>query len=230
MTMMNLNLLYVEDDEEIIEDIEFFLKRHFNEIIIAQDGEEAFRYFEEKNPDIIILDINIPKLNGLKLASKIRETNKKIPIIFLTAFSDKENLLQAINLHACSYLIKPFKIDELINTINKCKRDFFQENLNPHLKILSENFIWNKQKKELSFDNQRISLTKNEIALIDLFVENDFKFFTPEEINEFIFLNNDIKDNSIIQLISRLKRKITNLTGNNNFFIENIYNKGYHLK
>ena len=228
--MMNLNLLYVEDDEEIIEDIDFFLKRHFNEIIIAQDGEEAFRYFEEKNPDIIILDINIPKLNGLKLASKIRETNKKIPIIFLTAFSDKENLLQAINLHACSYLIKPFKIDELINTINKCKRDFFQENLNPHLKILSENFIWNKQKKELSFDNQRISLTKNEIALIDLFVENDFKFFTPEEINEFIFLNNDIKDNSIIQLISRLKRKITNLTGNNNFFIENIYNKGYHLK
>ena len=121
-------------------------------------------------------------------------------------------------------------IDELINTINKCKRDFFQENLNPHLKILSENFIWNKQKKELSFDNQRISLTKNEIALIDLFVENDFKFFTPEEINEFIFLNNDIKDNSIIQLISRLKRKITNLTGNNNFFIENIYNKGYRLK
>lgn len=228
--MTNLNLLYVEDDEEIIEDIDFFLKRHFNEIIIAQDGEEAFRYFEEKNPDIIILDINIPKLNGLKLASKIRETNKKIPIIFLTAFSDKENLLQAINLHACSYLIKPFKIDELINTINKCKRDFFQENLNPHLKILSESFIWNKQKKELSFDNQRISLTKNEIALIDLFVENDFKFFTPEEINEFIFLNNDIKDNSIIQLISRLKRKITNLTGNNNFFIENIYNKGYHLK
>lgn len=205
--MTNLNLLYVEDDEEIIEDIDFFLKRHFNEIIIAQDGEEAFRYFKEKNPDIIILDINIPKLNGLKLASKIRETNKKIPIIFLTAFSDKENLLQAINLHACSYLIKPFKIDELINTINKCKRDFFQENLNPHLKILSENFIWNKQKKELSFDNQRISLTKNEIALIDLFVENDFKFFTPEEINEFIFLNNDIKDNSIIQLISRLKRK-----------------------
>ncbi len=228
--MTNLNLLYVEDDEEIIEDIDFFLKRHFNEIIIAQDGEEAFRYFEEKNPDIIILDINIPKLNGLKLASKIREINKKVPIIFLTAFSDKENLLQAINLHACSYLIKPFKIDELINTINKCKRDFFQENLNPHLKILNEDFIWNKQKKELSFDNQKISLTKNEIALIDLFVVNDFKFFTPEEINEFIFLNNDIKDNSIIQLISRLKRKITNLTGNNNFFIENIYNKGYHLK
>lgn len=228
--MTNLNLLYVEDDEETIDNIDFFLKRHFNEIIIAQDGEEAFNYFKEKKPDIIILDINIPKLNGLKLASKIREINKKIPIIFLTAFSDKDHLLQAINLHACSYLIKPFKIDELINTINKCKRDFFEENQNPYLKVLNQDFIWDKQKKELSFNNQKISLTKNEIALIDLFVENDFRFFTPEEIHEFIFLNNDIKDNSIIQLISRLKRKITNFSGNNNFFIENIYNKGYHLK
>lgn len=228
--MTNLNLLYVEDDEETIENIDFFLKRHFNEIIIAKDGEEAFNYFEEKKPDIIILDINIPKINGLKLTSKIREINKKIPIIFLTAFSDKENLLQAIHLHACSYLIKPFKIDELINTINKCKRDFFQEDLNPHLKILNQDFIWHKQKKELSFNNQKISLTKNEISLIDLFVENDSRFFIQEEINEFIYLNNDIKDNSITQLISRLKRKVTNLTGNNNFFIENIYNKGYHLK
>ncbi len=228
--MTNLNLLYVEDDEETIDNIDFFLKRHFNEIIIAQDGEEAFNYFKEKKPDIIILDINIPKLNGLKLASKIREINKKVPIIFLTAFSDKDNLLQAINLHACSYLIKPFKIDELINAINKCKKYFFEENQNPYLKVLNQDFIWDKQKKELSFNNQKISLTKNEISLIDLFVENDFKFFTPEEIHEFIFLDNDIKDNSIIQLISRLKRKIINFSGNNNFFIENIYNKGYHLK
>lgn len=228
--MTNLNLLYVEDDEETIDDIDFFLKRHFNEIIIAQDGEKAFNYFIEKKPDIIILDINIPKLNGLKLASKIREINKKIPIIFLTAFSDKDNLLQAINLHACSYLIKPFRIDELINALNKCKRDFFEEKQNPYLKVLNQDFIWDKQKKELSFNGQKISLTKNEISLIDLFVENDFRFFTPEEIHEFIFLDNDIKDNSIIQLISRLKRKIINFSGNNNFFIENIYNKGYHLK
>jgi two-component system, OmpR family, lantibiotic biosynthesis response regulator NisR/SpaR len=228
--MTNLNLLYVEDDEETIDNIDFFLKRHFNEIIIAQDGEEAFNYFKEKKLDIIILDINIPKLNGLKLASKIREINKKVPIIFLTAFSDKDNLLQAINLHACSYLIKPFKIDELINAINKCKKYFFEEDQNPYLKVLNQDFIWDKQKKELSFNNQKIPLTKNEISLIDLFVENDFKFFTPEEIHEFIFLDNDIKDNSIIQLISRLKRKIISFSGDNNFFIENIYNKGYHLK
>lgn len=227
--MSNLNLLYVEDDEDTIENIDFFLKRHFNEIIVAQDGEEALKFFKEKKVDIIILDINIPKINGLKLAGKIRELNRKIPIIFLTAYSDRENLLQAINVHAFSYLIKPFKIDELIDVLNKCKKDFFCKYQNPDIKKLSGNFTWNKQKKELFFDNQRISLTKNEIALIDLFIEYDSRFFTPEEINEYISLNNDIKDNSIIQLISRLKRKITNHTGNNNFFIENIYNKGYHI-
>lgn len=228
--MTNLNLLYVEDDEEIIEDINFFLKRHFSEITIAKDGEKALELFEEKKPDIIILDINIPKINGLKVAAKIREVNKKIPIIFLTAYSDKENLLQAINLHAFSYLIKPFKVDELINAITKYKKNFLLEDQNSNTKILSEEFIWNKQKKELFYTNQRIPLTKNEIALIDLFIQYDFRFFTPEDIHDYIFLNSDIKDNSIIQLISRLKRKINNLTGNNNFFIENIYNKGYHLK
>ncbi|RXI30734.1 response regulator [Arcobacter defluvii] len=58
--MNRLNLLYVEDDEETVESIDFFLKRHFNEIYIAQDGEQALSFFEEKDPDIIILDINIP--------------------------------------------------------------------------------------------------------------------------------------------------------------------------
>lgn len=228
--MNRLNLLYVEDDEETVESIDFFLKRHFNEIYIAQDGEQALSFFEEKDPDIIILDINIPKLNGIKLATKIREKNKKVPIIFLTAYSDKDNLLQAIHLHAFSYLIKPFKINELIETIDKCKKELLCEHTNPNLRKLSENLIWNKLKKELYFNKEKISLTKNELSLINLFVENDFKFFTPEEINEYIFLNHDLKNNSIIQLISRLKKKITEITSDSEFFIENIYNKGYRLK
>jgi len=228
--MNRLNLLYVEDDEETVESIDFFLKRHFNEIYIAQDGEQALSFFEEKDPDIIILDINIPKLNGIKLATKIREKNKKVPIIFLTAYSDKDNLLQAIHLHAFSYLIKPFKINELIETIDKCKKELLCEHTNPNLRKLSENLIWNKLKKELYFNKEKVSLTKNELSLINLFVENDFKFFTPEEINEYIFLNHDLKNNSIIQLISRLKKKITEITSDSEFFIENIYNKGYRLK
>ncbi|MDY3200085.1 MAG: response regulator transcription factor [Arcobacter sp.] len=228
--MNNLNLLYVEDDEETVESIDFFLKRHFKEIYLAQDGEQALSFFEEKDPDIIILDINIPKLNGIKLATKIREKNKKVPIIFLTAYSDKDNLLQAIHLHAFSYLIKPFKINELIETIDKCKKELLCEHTNPNLRKLSENLIWNKLKKELYFNKEKVSLTKNELSLINLFVENDFKFFTPEEINEYIFLNHDLKNNSIIQLISRLKKKITEITSDSEFFIENIYNKGYRLK
>ncbi|MGE0051279.1 MAG: response regulator transcription factor [Arcobacter sp.] len=228
--MNNLNLLYVEDDEETVESIDFFLKRHFKEIYLAQDGEQALSFFEKKDPDIIILDINIPKLNGIKLATKIREKNKKVPIIFLTAYSDKDNLLQAIHLHAFSYLIKPFKINELIETIDKCKKELLCEHTNPNLRKLSENLIWNKLKKELYFNKEKISLTKNELSLINLFVENDFKFFTPEEINEYIFLNHDLKNNSIIQLISRLKKKITEITSDSEFFIENIYNKGYRLK
>lgn len=227
--MDNFTLLYVEDDEETVEDVNFFLKRHFCEIIVAQDGEEALQCFENNSIDIVLLDIYIPKIDGLKLASLIRKRNKKIPIIFLTAYSDTKKLLEAINVRAYKYIIKPFMIEELIETINICKEDIFKQERANHIKILSDNFMWNQEKKELFFENSKIPLTKNEIMLIDLFVRYNNKTFSIEDINECIF-NNNIKTNSIIQLISRLKKKTTSVTKSNAFFIENIYSDGYKLK
>ena len=75
--MNDLTLLYVEDEIQIIQSIDFFLKRLFKEVFIAQDGEEALKLFYEKNPDVVILDINIPKVDGLKVASKIRKENSE---------------------------------------------------------------------------------------------------------------------------------------------------------
>lgn len=226
--MNNLTLLYVEDDVETIDNIQFFLKRHFKEIYIALDGEEALAIFQEKNPDIIILDINIPKISGLKVASKIREKNYTTPIIFLTAYSDKEKLLEAINLQVFSYLVKPIKVDKLINTITKCKKNISEE-INSK-KILADDFSWDLNKKDLYFNDIKIPLTKNEILIIELFINNDCKFFTIEQIKESIFDTEEVKNNSITQLISRLRKKIIDLTQSNNFFIENIYNEGYRLK
>jgi len=226
--MNNLTLLYVEDDVETIDNIQFFLKRHFKEIYIALDGEEALAIFQDKNPDIIILDINIPKISGLKVASKIREKNYTTPIIFLTAYSDKEKLLEAINLQVYSYIVKPIKVDELINTITKCKKNISEEISSK--KILADDFSWDLNKKNLFFNDIKIPLTKNEILIIELFINNDCKLFTIEDIKESIFDTEEVKNNSITQLISRLRKKIIDLTQSDNFFIENIYNEGYRLK
>lgn len=228
--MNNLTLLYVEDEIQTIQSIDFFLKRLFKDVFIAQDGEEALRLFSENKPDVIILDISIPKMDGLKVASKIREQNSEIPIIFVTAHSDNDKLLKAINLQTYSYLVKPIRVDELNQIILKCIKSVLEKKEKNTNKVLADGFEWNEDKKTLYFKNNRISLTKNEVSLIEFFIKNSTKIFSIEDIIEYCFYNEDMKNNSVIQIISRLKKKVAEQTNTNYFFIENIYNKGYKLK
>lgn len=228
--MNNLTLLYVEDEIQTIQSIDFFLKRLFKDVFIAQDGEEALRLFSENKPDVIILDISIPKMDGLKVASKIREQNSEIPIIFVTAHSDNDKLLKAINLQTYSYLVKPIRVDELNQIILKCIKSVLEKKEKNTNKVLADGFEWNEDKKTLYFKNNRIPLTKNEVFLIEFFIKNSTKIFSIEDIIEYCFYNEDMKNNSVIQLISRLKKKVAEQTNTNYFFIENIYNKGYKLK
>ena len=228
--MNNLTLLYVEDEIQTIQSIDFFLKRLFKDVFIAQDGEEALRLFSENKPDVIILDISIPKMDGLKVASKIREQNSEIPIIFVTAHSDNDKLLKAINLQTYSYFVKPIRVDELNQIILKCIKSVLEKKEKNTNKVLADGFEWNEDKKTLYFKNNRIPLTKNEVSLIEFFIKNSTKIFSIEDIIEYCFYNEDMKNNSVIQLISRLKKKVVEQTNTNYFFIENIYNKGYKLK
>ncbi|MBN2782632.1 MAG: response regulator transcription factor [Campylobacterales bacterium] len=220
-------LLFVEDDTEVLEDTAYLLRDYFEKIYTAVDGEDALNSYSENNPDIVLLDINIPKINGLDVASKIREKNKTIPIIFLTAHSEKDKLLRAIDLHAESYLIKPYMVDRLkekiSEAIEKIKKDTNKIYLN-------SDFIWDKDSYELFYNKEQILLTKNETLLIETLIANRLKFLTVQELYLDIFSNDDIKENSVVQLISRFKSKIKKATMSDAFFIENIYGSGYRIK
>mgnify|MGYP003606171068 FL=1 len=228
--MNNLTLLYVEDEIQTIQSIDFFLKRLFKEVFIAQDGEEALSLFSEKKPDVVILDISIPKIDGLKVASKIRKENSEIPIIFITAHSENDKLLKAINLQTYSYLVKPIRVDELNNIILKCIKSVLDKREKNPNKILADGFEWNQEKNTLFYKGVRVPLTKNEVILTEFFIKNSNKIFSIEDIIEYCFYDEDMKNNSVIQLISRFKKKTADMINSKDFFIENIYNKGYRLK
>jgi len=228
--MNNLTLLYVEDEIQTIQSIDFFLKRLFKEVFIAQDGEEALSLFSEKKPDVVILDISIPKIDGLKVASKIRKENSEIPIIFITAHSENDKLLKAINLQTYSYLVKPIRVDELNNIILKCIKSVLDKREKNPNKILADGFEWNQEKNTLFYKGIRVPLTKNEVILTEFFIKNSNKIFSIEDIIEYCFYDEDMKNNSVIQLISRFKKKTADIINSKDFFIENIYNKGYRLK
>lgn len=227
--MKKYNLLYVEDDIETIDDVVYFIKEKFKKIYIANDGKEALELFNTNDIDLLLLDINIPHINGLQLTEIIRKKNSQIPILFLTAYSEKDKLLKAIDLQIHGYILKPLNITELTTSLQKIIDLLDQKNEDKEIISFDNDFYWNTRLEELNYLNKKISLTKNETFFIKIMLDNKFKPLSFNEIKERIFDNYDIKDNSIVQLVARLKKKTKEISSNDNFFIENIYQYGYKL-
>jgi len=227
MIKIKPTLLYVEDDIEILNDITFLLKEYFSEIYTAVDGIEALDTYHKQKPNIVLLDINIPKITGLEVAKKIRQEDSAVKILFLTAYSDKDKLIDAINIGASSYLIKPFKITELKEAIT----NIISKTIITNEVVLKNNFIWNREKNEIFYEDKEFKLTKKEVLLLSLLNENRQNFFTACDISTEIFLENnkDSKCNNAVQLLSRFKNKILNHFEVEEFFIQNIYGMGYKL-
>ncbi|MFK5985199.1 MAG: response regulator [Pseudomonadota bacterium] len=201
--MNNLSVLYVEDDDIVRENFALMLQRYFSIIIVASDGEQALQLYLKKPPDIAILDISIPFLSGLQLASKIRAKDKKIEIIMLTAFTDQEKLLHAVNLQLFAYLVKPIsqsKLDSCLQAVIK------KLSINPMIS-LNGCYKWDK-KNELLFYCCRYYIAS-------IIFEN--------------IIDKDIDYNSLVQIISRLKSKLKKKYNNPHFFIQNTYGAGYKI-
>jgi len=226
--MNSLKILYAEDDIDVLQDTMFLLGSQFPFIQAVQDGKKALEYYYEEKPDIILLDINLPLMSGLEVAKKIRETDDETFIIIISAYSDKEKLLSAINLNVSAYIVKPFAIDEVTKTINKLIEKSFQK----YEIILDNNFRWNERSDNLFHNNNKIVLTRKEIELMSILHNNPQKVFTIEEITTELFKNysQNTNTNNTTQLISRFKKKVIASSKINDFFIENIYGLGYKLK
>jgi len=222
----NLTLLYVEDDETVRENFTEIFKSYFKNVITADNGKSALELYEKNNIDVAILDVSIPKINGLTVASKIRELDKKIELIIITAYSDREKLLQAVNLQLFNYLVKPVSHKELdavlCEVIDKLSVDKPMEFLG--------GYTWQPKLEQLSFKDKYVKVTKNEIKIITTLCDNLNTYLKPCEINELVFNKLGEDDcNNIVQLISRLKKKFIKLGYSKDFFIQSNYGLGYKI-
>ena len=170
--LSNLTILYVEDEKMISEEVSFYFKKYVKDFFIANNGEEGLKLFKEVNPDIIITDIQMPKMNGLDMIKEIGSTS--VPIIITTAYSDIEYFLKAIELKICKFVIKPINLIDLILDVQSCVSSnylqdklFEKENL---LKIVDENVL--------------ISITDKEGQIIE--VSSAFCKFTQYDKDELI--------------------------------------------
>lgn len=116
--LKNIKVLYVEDEEEILDQMIFFLKKRVGKLIVAQNGKEGLEAFKEDRPDIIISDLKMPIMDGLSMAREIRKISD-VPIIITTAFSDKEIILKAVDVGIENYIVKPIDARELTEVLRK---------------------------------------------------------------------------------------------------------------
>jgi DNA-binding response OmpR family regulator len=224
-----LTLLYIEDDIDIQEIYIEFLNDYVETVYLANDGESGYELYLLHKPDIILLDINMPKLDGLSLAEKIRKSDKDVQIIITTAYGEQENLLKAIELYLVKYILKPIDFNELEEALNKAiieLKTINNREAEEEIFCLDENTLWHRDTEKLYTNNSEVKLTKNERRLLALVSSNENKIFTFYDIFNHIAQDNFNKEydaNQVRALVKLLRKKIPKES------IINIYGEGYRF-
>lgn len=202
----NLNILYAEDDSHIRENLIPTLNMIFGNVYAASDGIEALKIYHQKKIDVVLLDYVMPFMSGYDVAKEIRNNDKYIPIIISSAFTDKEKLLNAIELNLVKYLEKPILYDDLkkvfLSTITS-----LQENNRLGVQ-LDDNLSYSYVTKIVTaLDGKEVQLTKNEIYFLELLLTKRTQLFTKEVIEEEIF-GKAVDENTMRNLVYRLRKKL----------------------
>ena len=205
--LKTLSILYAEDDLVIQESISRILKIFFKEVFVANDGNEALEIYQKQKIDVIMFDYVMPNLDGYQTAKIIREINKKIPIIIASAYTDKEKLLNAIELNLIKYLEKPILHEDLINAFNSVILSLEENNL--VLSKLDEDMYYSFITKSITKNNQEIVLTKNEVAFLELLLDKPNQLVSKEFIENIVF-KESVNENTIRNMVYRLRKKLDN--------------------
>lgn len=203
--LKSLTILYAEDDGIIRESITRILKMFFKEVFVANDGNEALEIYQKQKIDVIMFDYVMPNLDGYQTAKIIREINKKIPIILVSAYTDKEKLLNAIELNLIKYLEKPILHENLVNVFNSVIKSLEENNL--LFSKLDENCYYSFVTKKITKNDEEIILTKNEVLFIELLLDKPNQLISKEVIENRVF-KETVDENTLRNMVYRLRKKI----------------------
>lgn len=225
MSEPKARIFYVEDDETLSFVTKDNLEINGYAVDHFLDGESAFSNFDSSH-DICILDIMLPKKDGMTLAQDIRKKNSEIPILFLTAKSLKEDRIAGLKIGADDYITKPFSIEELILKIEVfLKRKYID--IKASQKIDLGKYKFDHQNLILTMDDKKETLTQKEADLLKMLAENKNQVIKREIILERIWGQNDyFLGRSMDVFISRLRKY---LKGDDSITIENVHGVGFRF-
>jgi DNA-binding response OmpR family regulator len=217
-----LNILYVEDDEHLRVLLPRTLKLLFKDVICAENGAEALKIWHKNKIHIMIVDYTMPVMNGMEFIKEIRKLNKKIPIIILSAHSDKEKLKEAIKVGLIDYLDKPVNFDALFEALKHAIESMTENAL--LISKINDSISYDRIKKTLlNVQNKDIQLTKQEVALIELLLDKRGVLVSYADISNHIY-DGDMSGHQLKNNLNRLKKKL------GEGVISNVKELGYILR
>ncbi len=219
--LKDLRILYVEDEEDIRRNAVEYLKRIAKEVLEAKDGKEAIAVWRDKKPDIIITDINMPRLNGLDMARYIRSKDQDVQIIIATAHTDTDYLMKAVELNLVKYLVKPVTKEKLLGALSQSVEKI--RDLNKFSVALSGSCSYNAYSQFIECDDRQIKLTKNEILFMDLLAHHHNRTLTYQEIEDAVWPYEGMSQDAIRSLVRGLRKKVPEGA------IQNVSGVGYKL-
>jgi DNA-binding response OmpR family regulator len=221
-----MKALVAEDDRVLADLIAFTLRREGFQVILAYDGESALQQWRDGRPDIIVLDINLPKVDGFTVCSRIRAVDDT-PIIMLTVRSEEDDIVRGLEVGADDYVLKPFSPRQLVARIQSVLRRA-GKSLAPALYRAGE-LTLDSNRRELHIgQNQGIHLTSLENRLLRYLMMNAGHILTHEAIIGQVWGPEGGDRDMLRQLVRRLRRKIE-LDPAQPAYIENVPGRGYGL-
>jgi len=221
MNKHNMSILIAEDDPQLRKLYVEYLSLFFETVYEAEDGEEALRTYRSKSPDIIISDINMPKLDGLSLIKQIRLKDQETPIVILSAYTDQDMLLEAVKLHLFEYVVKPVDSKELKDLVFNMIESI---NIKRAYLYMADGYRWDKKHHYLFKANTEIKLQENERRLLKILIQNLNVNVSTETLYQYVFSDMPEKEYSshaITSLVKRVRKKLPVHT------IQTNYGNGY---
>ncbi len=217
--LSNLTILYAEDEERVRNNVYEYLELLFKEIIIAQNGEEAFDLYFEKRPDIILTDVDMPKMNGIEFIKKVRQNDKRTPAVILSAHTDTDYLLSAVELAVTKYIIKPFEGENFMKALESIFEASDRE-----IELIPK-VIYSFLNHTLSTDAKITTLTKKEAKLFELLLNHPKKLVGYEQIENEVWCDFDdvMTSENLRTLVKALRKKLPD------DLIKNVSGSGYIL-
>jgi two-component system alkaline phosphatase synthesis response regulator PhoP len=220
-------ILIIEDDKTLMRGLKDNFEFAGFTVITSEDGEEGFEKALDNKPDLIVLDLMLPGMNGYEICRSLREQDLDMPIIMLTAKNQESDIVLGLNLGANDYVTKPFSIKELIARTNACLRSRRKKEI---IKYSFGEFELDMASRKLLKNRRDIILTPKEYGLLSLLVAHPDRVFTRDQILNLVWgFNIVVTRRSVDRCVNSLRNKIEKDPANPDF-IKTVREVGYRFE